>query len=513
MSIIEAFSRFAEEHHLFLCDAVLLAVSGGVDSMCLLDMVRQLKDRSDSFPALAVAHLHHGLRGDQADRDAHIVKNYAEKYRIPFFVQYADVQTTSQSAKMGLEAGGRIARYTFFHQITKELQNQYPNVRIATAHHREDQAESVLMHVFRGCGTEGLCGMQPVRGQIIRPMLFMSKGEIYRYIREENIPYGEDETNSDPKYRRNLWRTRLLPMIGEALGIDPVQAVCSLSELAALDQDFIEGQARVLAERVMLRDREGTPFLQVDAFLALHPALKSRLLRLLMDISVGEHQDIERKHMDLIGDMVEKGYRDSPVYLPRDRVAFIRDGGLYIGVSSLYDCKGVSSVSCGSRGGKVLLSDDRDRVVRFDDLRWNDGHEMCFSHGQVNFFLSLVVNRGQVVYNDKIWYCSEEVFRSAELRTKRSGDFFCRAGASGAKPLRRFLTDEKIPAVLRDRLLLFAQGDRVLWLPGIGHGTGFTDAASHAKWLEETGREDTSGIVRIRVECSTAQEDVDGSQD
>ncbi|MBN1775479.1 MAG: tRNA lysidine(34) synthetase TilS, partial [Clostridiales bacterium] len=205
MSLSDECYTFTGQNRLLDCDVVVVAVSGGPDSMCLLDILLSLSEdftgeemgNRKAGPTIVVAHLNHGLRGEASDGDEEIVRSYCEHRRVPFFSRKADIAAMAKAEGLGLEAAGRKTRYAFFDEVANRYEQDRLRVRIAVAHRREDRAETMLINLFRGAGLDGLCAMGPIRGRIVRPLLFASKEQVTDYVREKNIPYGLDSSNSE----------------------------------------------------------------------------------------------------------------------------------------------------------------------------------------------------------------------------------------------------------------------------------------------------------------------------
>lgn len=218
-------------------DLVVVGVSGGPDSMCLLDCLIDLAPHFDI--RLWVGHLHHGMRGADADRDARMVSEFASARGIPVTVGKRDVPGLARSRGVGLEQAGRIARYSFL----RELAGNLGAAKIATAHNRNDQAETVLMRLFRGSGTAGLAGIPPVRDGIIRPLLEVARTEIEEYVRGRNLPVAMDVYNFDMRYVRNKIRHELLPILSREFNPAIVDALSDTATLLRWDEEFLDEQA------------------------------------------------------------------------------------------------------------------------------------------------------------------------------------------------------------------------------------------------------------------------------
>lgn len=225
---------------------VVVGVSGGADSMALLHL---LWGRRKFCPALKVtaAHVNHCLRGEESDRDEAHVREYCQKEKIPLDVLKIDARAEAQSRKLGLEACGRAVRYEFFQGLAGN------GGLIATAHNLSDHVETVLLHLARGAGLRGLCGIPPVRGNIIRPLIGCTRQEIEAYCRDNEIPYVTDSTNLKTEYSRNKIRLQVLPVLKE---INPSleEAVGRMAQGLREDDDYLWAAARGLLSQASLEE-------------------------------------------------------------------------------------------------------------------------------------------------------------------------------------------------------------------------------------------------------------------
>ncbi len=206
-------------------DRVLVAASGGMDSTALLFLLHLWRTKLGI--QLAIAHVHHGLRGRSSDKDAAFVQALGKKMGISVFTEFADVKKLAKEAKLSIEETARELRYARLLKIAGE--NNF--VKIVTAHHRSDQAETVLMRLLMGTGWQGLSGIRKMRGPYVRPLLEFTRREIEAYVHEKNIHYVQDETNSDSRFLRNRIRKELMPLLVSAYN---PQAESHLAHLAAI---------------------------------------------------------------------------------------------------------------------------------------------------------------------------------------------------------------------------------------------------------------------------------------
>ncbi|HHY35302.1 MAG TPA: tRNA lysidine(34) synthetase TilS [Firmicutes bacterium] len=253
-------------------ELVVVGVSGGPDSMCLLDCLIHLA--SDFGMRLWVGHLHHGMRGADADRDARMVSEFASGRGIPVTVGKRDVPALARIQGVGLEEAGRIARYSFL----RELAGKVGAAKIATAHNRNDQAETVLMRLFRGSGAAGLAGIPPVRDGIVRPLLEVTRAEIEEYVRERNLPVTTDVYNFDMRYVRNKLRHELIPMLSKEFNPAIVDVVSDTATLLRWDEEFLDEQASRAFYASSFSEGRIT-YVSTEALLSQPLALSSRMVR------------------------------------------------------------------------------------------------------------------------------------------------------------------------------------------------------------------------------------------
>lgn len=255
---------------------VLCAVSGGADSMCLLHMLRSKSEELGI--EVAAAHYEHGLRGEESLRDARFVEKFCRDNNILCVVSHGNVAQYAEKNGLGTEEAARLLRYEFLERTADELGCG----RIATAHNADDNAETVIFNLCRGAGLAGLCGIPPVRGRIVRPLLDMTRAEIERYLDSNGVPHVEDSTNALDDYSRNIIRHRVTPVMRE---LNPrfAEAALRTAELMRQDGDFIDGAARGFIEKNFDGESVGTRPLS-----ALHPALAGRVVRMLCPKSLSQ---------------------------------------------------------------------------------------------------------------------------------------------------------------------------------------------------------------------------------
>ena len=266
---------------------VLVAVSGGMDSMCLLHCL------AAQGVSVAAAHFNHQLRGEEADADEQFVRDWCAQRKIPFYAGRADVALLAQRNGWTVEEAGRRARYDFLEQTARETGAE----RIATAHHAQDNAETLLFNLVRGAGPGGFGGIAPVRGKLIRPMLSVTHDEIERYARENAVPYRTDSTNADTAYSRNFLRCEVLPQL-QKINRAAVTHLTNAALLSREESAYLDELARsYLGEMGENGDSVSLPCKAVQE--APH-ALRPRMMRLALDaLEVGK-KDFSAAHIDAL---------------------------------------------------------------------------------------------------------------------------------------------------------------------------------------------------------------------
>lgn len=244
----EKVEAYMEQHGMLLeCGRVIAGVSGGADSVCMLLILKTCCDRKN-LP-LQVVHIEHGLRGEESLADAAFVEDLCRKLKIPCTVLHKDVASLADREGLSTEEAGRMVRYDAFQKVCRE------DGRIAVAHNMQDQAETVLFHLARGTGLDGLAGMQPVRGNIIRPLLCCSREEIEDWLRKQGQTWRTDATNQDTAYSRNLLRHQILPVLQQEVNAQAIRHICEAAERAGEAGAYLDRKAQeFIAEHVRIME-------------------------------------------------------------------------------------------------------------------------------------------------------------------------------------------------------------------------------------------------------------------
>ncbi|MDR0841740.1 MAG: tRNA lysidine(34) synthetase TilS [Christensenellaceae bacterium] len=402
--------------------SVLVGVSGGADSVALLRALHALQGELNI--RVYAAHLNHAIRAQGAGADEAFVRSLCEALSLPLMVEHIDVR--AHAAGKTLEQAARDIRYAFLERAREAAGAS----AIALAHHMEDQAESLLLHLARGSGLAGLCGMQYRRGNIIRPFLNLRRAEIEAFLAELNQPYQTDETNAERCAARNRLRLDVLPYLREHINPGIVPALCGACELLTEDEAYL-----LAAARSALAAAQTPAGYDRAALAALPRPIASRALRLCLQ-QAGVPADVERKHIALLLDFLQA---------PTGKVLHLPHVSVYIRNESI------------CIGGPLPTA--ADFCVPFNlagETRTPAGRFVAAPYA------------GPIEPDSRIAYLdADELPEGISARTRRAGDLFHPLGAPGGKKLKDVLIDRKIPRDARSMPLLCA-GNRVLFAPGIG---------------------------------------------
>lgn len=275
-------------------DRVVLGVSGGPDSIAMLNILHKIRQSGLLNFEIFVAHINHGLR-ENAKIDEVFVENFCQTVNVPYFVKHAHVAELAKREKRGLEEMGRKVRYDFF----DEIQQKVGANKIAIAHNQNDQAETIMMNILRGTGIKGLVGIEKKNGKYIRPLLGTQRFEIEAYLKEENMEARQDESNSDNTFTRNKMRNIVLPYLEKEFNPSVVEALERLSELAKEQEEFLEKQTtQVYSEICILENLPSEIILNIREFNKQEKLMQKRIILYSIKKLFGTVKGIEKVHID-----------------------------------------------------------------------------------------------------------------------------------------------------------------------------------------------------------------------
>ena len=414
---------------------VLVALSGGPDSVALLHVMQTLEQRGHLVVAGA-AHFNHQLRGGEADADEHFCRELAASLRLPILVGRGDVRRMAGESGRSIEDAARTARYSFLNGAAASLDA----VAIAVGHSLEDQAETFLLRLIRGAGPAGLAGVRPRAGIVIRPLLEIPRAELRAYAAEHGLTFREDSSNADVGIPRNRVRAELLPHLQQ---FSPAIAatLARQAALARVDDEFLEGAAIEWAPLIVLQEDNGVA-LDAPALAALHPALASRVARTALQ-AAAPGRFIGFQHVDDLLDLTRRP-DGAAVALP-GLVATRKGPRIVLGSPPATPFANSFSVPL-SIPGEV------------EAAGWSVSAD-CPTGAS----LQPLVARGHAVV-----VAAEPLRHPLAVRSRRPGDRFKPIGMGGrGRKLQDFLVDRKIARADRDALpLVVDRDDRIIWVVG-----------------------------------------------
>ena len=477
-------------------DSVLAAVSGGADSVCLLLLLHEMA--AELGIKVFAFHMNHGIRGAEADRDEQFVMELCERLNIPLTVAHEKVEEYAAERGLSGEEAGRILRY---HHLG-ETAEKYQCAKIAVAHHEDDDAETVLLNLFRGSGLAGLSGIRPVRENIIRPLLCVSRKEIEGYLNEQELSWCEDSTNKENDYTRNKIRNELLPWVTENINSRAAEHILAVSEFAAQADAYFEMEAeRILEESCSKRRKEtkqpnsqnageadgkesGTgqsskvaenemkmcTKINTDIFDSQPEILKTYIVRRMILNAAGKAKDITERHIRSVMDLSGPGGGHT-VDLPYGLKA-VRG----------YETLGIVQ---NKNPSQMFGSDQKQERKPVFENKINPETEMdeILDLGGTHIRLHAVHRKKEpeIPKNQYTkWFDYDKINVGLSIRYRKNGDYLTLSGG-GKKKLRRYMIDEKIPENERDRIPVLADGDHVLWVVGyrISDYYKITDETEH----------------------------------
>ncbi len=418
-------------------DHVLVAVSGGADSMALLLCLHEISPRLNL--TLTVAHLNHGIRGREAEEDEDFVRRSSAALGRPFVSESADLASFASRMRKNLEEAAREARYEFLERAALHAGAN----RIATGHNLDDQAETILMRLLRGSGLAGLSGMQPVTGgRLIRPLLECSRRQILEFLAARDAAYREDSTNRELRYRRNRLRRELIPYLEEHFNPRLVEVLTREAGIAHAACGFLQDRAR-LEYAGLNRTLANGIALPAQELLRLHPALRHEVVRVALRELLGSLRGIESVHVDGILRLCEPGRSGRQIELPA-------------GARARRDLEML----------KLSRESVEVRAAYRYDLAWPGS---CLIPEAAAEFVATILEQPDPAAlhpTDSHRFAlldPDRIPTTLTIRSRLPGDHY---GGPGHRKVKRMLLGARIPLPERSSLPMVAVEDTVIWVPG-----------------------------------------------
>ncbi len=422
-------AAFMEKHQMAKTgEKIVIGLSGGMDSVCLFHVLRDLGY------SMEAVHVHHGIRGREADRDETFVKKLCEKYQVPFHGYRFDVPKISREQHMSEEEAGRMMR----RQAFAEVLDRTGAKSVALAHHGNDRAETFLFHLCRGTGVRGLGSMKPVQGTVIRPILWAKREEIEEYIRSNGYDYVEDATNSFDHYTRNKIRHQILPFL-EEVNSKSVEHICSAAEKLSAVSAYMDREAEKLMCSSAVKYPQEVQILKA-AFFQGDEVLRIPALQKCVEYLSGSLANMTEEHFLKLLELFQM-QTGKELTLP-------------YGLSASRTYEGI----------RIFFKEEKELTGPVE-ITGNG----IYHFGGLTFKVSVEPWSEEEIFPIKNYtkcFDYDKINGNVFLRTRETADFLEINKEHGKKSLQDYLVNEKIPKSDRDKTVLLANGSHILWVVG-----------------------------------------------
>ena len=310
-------------------DNIVLGISGGPDSICMLYILNSLK--KDLNFNIYVAHINHMLR-ENAKLDEEYVKNTCEKLNIPVYIKHIKIKEIAEKEKRGIEETGRKVRYEFFEEILRKTNSN----KIATAHNLNDSIETIILNIIRGTGISGLAGIEPIReNKFMRPLIECERKEIEEYCKLNKLEPRIDESNYENKYNRNKIRNICIPYLQKELNSNVIKNISRLSEIANEEQKYIEKNVEKSFNKICIENTENKVILDIKMFVKEELVIKRRLILYTINKLIGTTINIEKINIDDIIKLCERNIGNKFLIPTKGIKVFVKKGKIEISKSDI----------------------------------------------------------------------------------------------------------------------------------------------------------------------------------
>jgi len=433
--MVKTVERYMEQHQMIVeNDVVVAGVSGGADSVCLFLLLTEFCKKKNA--KLVVVHMNHGIRPDAA-KDAAYVEQLCDEFGVPFHLYEKDIEKMAVTLGIGTEEAGRKARYEAFEEVLK----QYGGCgKIAVAHNKGDQAETVLFHLFRGSNVAGLSGIAPVRDNIIRPLLCVERWEIEAFLKEKGRSFCIDSTNEENTYTRNKLRNVVLPYVEKEVCTKAVSHIAETADELMKLRQYLEVQVMTIEKEVLLVKNDRVCLLK-KKFFDLHEVIQKQLIVQALEYLIPGRKDIGSIHVKDILELVTKE-NGKQVHLPYDLLA-----------ENTYEWVVLRKKE--KEAEKMCFPVPIPGKLELEEGRYV---EFCLLSGDICQEIP------RKTYTK--WFDYDKITSCLELRNRQAGDYLIITESGNRKTIKEYFIEEKIPREKREQVLLLADGSHVLWVIG-----------------------------------------------
>ena len=435
-------------------DCVIVGVSGGADSVCLLFVLLELQ-KSIGF-RVVVVHVNHGLRGEDALHDEVFVKKICEENGLTFVSYSENVELLAKKWKQSTEEAGRNFRRNCFEKTMKEM----AGTKIALAHHKNDSVETMFMNLARGTGLKGLGGIAPIQGEFIRPLLCVERKEIEKYLQDNKIAYCVDQSNFSDDYTRNRIRNHVIPFMEAEVNDKMVAHADETMAYLREVNDYLEEQADGFKSKCVLENAQSL-LIKEKEFLEIPNVIKPIVVKQVLAQVAGFEKDLESVHIKSLMELLQKQV-GRKINLPYETVAKRSYEG-------------------------ILLSKKNEHSEKLND-------EIVFEPYVSEYDLGSYHITCRVFHKDEIqnymeksgtkWFDYDIIKSSICFRTRRPGDYITIHKDGRTQKIKAYFINEKIPQEKRDEILLVAEGSHVLWIYGYRDNCAY-QVTEHTNYILE----------------------------
>lgn len=433
-------TEIIEKYHMISNgDKIVVGLSGGADSCALLHFLASVREKYDL--TLIACHVNHMIRGEEADHDEYFTRELCCRMNVIYRLLKINVPIEAAKRKEGIEKCARDIRYDFFQQVAQEV-----DAKIATAHTASDNAETVLLNLTRGSGVNGLCGIPPVRGNIIRPLISVTREEVEQYCCKYHLHYVTDSTNLTDEYTRNKIRHRVIPVLKE---VNPslISNISRMTENLRCEVEYLNKTAEGILKEAQIKSGfpDSNSYYKAEKLYSSGEAIFAQLVFLMLkpfDI-IPEAQHIE---------MVRRICKTSGAVQIKGNIFVVsKQGILRIIQKDTFDNNACIELE---KNHNVVINNKKITLKRIGISEFNNAEK------NANF---LFINSGD---------CDTIPFR-AVFRYRKSGDYFCLPKRNVTKSLKKLFNEMKIPSEQRNRILVLADGNDIIWIEGLGFSAGY----------------------------------------
>lgn len=448
------------------CRHIVVGISGGADSVCLIMVLKEYVESNNLPIVLHGVHINHGIR-QEAVNDENFARNICDELGIEFSCYRIDCKELAKERRQTVEEAGRAERYRIF----SELAGKYEKSRIAVAHHKNDQAETLIMNIARGTSVKGLCGIRPVRDNIVRPLLCVTRRQIEEFLEEHNQSYVTDVTNFDNDYTRNSVRNVVIPYLEEHVNKGVVNNIASLSRNVSEVWDYVDKQAQKAYNNSVCR-QGAEIIIYIDKFSGEESVIRKAVIHRCLAEMSGSAKDIYSVHVDMIEQLVND-FPGKSVDVAYSITALRQLDGILLRKKACKD-EGISKDIEEEDGFNIDVD-----LSQLKDSMYVEINRKIYFEGKTDVFLKGIYfklednNENSIKYYNNAYakmFDYDRINHTLNVRTRQTGDEIRISKDGTLKKMKKELIDRKVPQRFRKDVVMLCSDNEVLWAVGVRRG-------------------------------------------